>query len=384
MLEKIGKKALGAPFIIAIVLCCVLGLAIAPLIRAEPSEIPFIVVNEDEGAITIMGENNVGETMVDALLSGEGSLLGDDSGESDASTSSLGDATISWTQFASEEEALEALKGTSYYGALIIPQNFTSQQMSALVGLGNAPELKVYLNEGKNAQIASTMQTMITAGMTEAGVAVDAELVNTADVGGGMMAPMMMVQMIVMPFMMLCMVCSILLSLLVWRFDILKLREASDVKALGVQLLLAAVIAAFIAFLALLIDVVGGGMTLPFGELFLYLWAAGFCVMCFLMGFCDLCFPLGAVVALSVFALGMGTAMLGQEMLPAFWADFIYPWAPQACMGNGIRAIIFFHTDPYATTFGPLLIEGIIGLVAFVLALFIPARRKRSDGATKE
>lgn len=384
MLEKIGKKALGAPFIIAIVLCCVLGFAIAPLIRAEPSEIPFIVVNEDEGAITIMGESNVGETMVEAMLSGEGSLLGDDSSEGTDAASALGDATISWTQFDSEEEALEALKGTSYYGALIIPQNFTSQQMNALVGLSNAPELKVYLNEGKNAQIASSMQTMLTANMMEAGVAVDAELVNTADVGGGTMAPMMMIQMLVMPFMMLCLVCSILLSLLVWRLDILKLREASDAKALGVQLLLAAVISAFIAFLALLIDTVGGGLSLPFGEIFLYLWASGFCVMCLLMGFCDLCFPLGVLVALTVFALGMGTAMLGQEMLPAFWADFVYPWAPQASIGNGVRAIIYFHTNPFATTFMPLLIEGIIGLVAFVLALFIPTRRKRSDGATKE
>lgn len=384
MLEKIGKKALGAPFVVAIVLCCVLGLAISPMLRAEPSEVPFIVVNEDEGAITIMGESNVGQTMVDAMLSGEGSLLGDDTNEDDGAASSLGDATITWTQLSSEEEALEALKGTTYYGALVIPQNFTGQQMNALVGLGTAPEIKVYLNEGKNAQLASTMQTMITAGMTEAGVAVDAQLVNTADVGGGMMASMMMIQMIVMPFMMLCLVSSILLSLLVWRLDILKLREASDAKAVTAQLLIALIFAAFIACLTLLIDVVGGGMTLPFGELFLYLWAAGFCVMCFLMGFCDLCFPVGAVIALSVFAFGMGTAMLGQEMLPAFWADFVYPWAPQACMGNGIRAIIYFHTNPYTTTLMPVFIEGAIGLVAFVLAVLIPSRRNRNHAATKE
>ena len=384
MLEKLGKKALGAPFIIAIVLCCVIGLAITPLIRAEPNEVPFVVVNEDEGAITIMGESNVGQTMVDAMLSGEGSLLGDDTSESDSSASALGDATITWTQLSSEEEALEALKGTTYYGALIIPQNFTSQQMNALVGLGSAPEIKVYLNEGKNAQMASTMQTMITAGMTESGVSVDAQLVNTAEVGGGMMAPMMMVQMIVMPFMMLCLVSSIILSLLIWRLDILKLRESSDAKALGVQLLIALVFSAFIACLALLIETVGGGMTLPFGEIFLYLWVAGFCVMCFLMGFCDLCFPVGAVLALCVFAFGMGTAMLGQEMLPAFWADLIYPWAPQACMGNGIRAIIYFHTNPYTTTLVPVFIEGVLGLIAFILALVIPARRKRNDGATQE
>lgn len=381
MFEKIGKRAIVAPLGIALILCCVFGVALAPMMRAEPTEVPFIVVNEDEGAVTVMGNNNVGETLVDNLLSGEGEFLGEDSSDEGDDTNPLGSATITWTQFDSEDAALEALKGTDYYGALVIPRNFTSQQMNALVGLSNSPELKMYLNEGKNAQMASTMQTMLTANMMAAGISLDAELVNTADVGGGTMAPTMMIQMIVMPFMVMCLICAIFLSLLVWKKDLLGLREKSEMRALGVQVLIAAVFSAVLAVFALLIEVVGGGLTLPFGELFLFLWAAGFCVVCLFMGFCNLMFPLGVLIAVSVFALGMGTGMLGQEMLPAFWADFIYPWVPQARIGNGIRDIVYFHTNPYGTEFVALLITGFIGLVALALApLASKASKRKGQG----
>lgn len=49
MLEKLGKKALIAHIGIGIVLCCILSLAIAPMLRAEPQNVPFAIVNLDKG-----------------------------------------------------------------------------------------------------------------------------------------------------------------------------------------------------------------------------------------------------------------------------------------------------------------------------------------------
>lgn len=60
MFEKLGKKALALPIGICIVLCCVLSLALGPLLRAEPSNVPFAIVNLDKGAITIAGDSNIG------------------------------------------------------------------------------------------------------------------------------------------------------------------------------------------------------------------------------------------------------------------------------------------------------------------------------------
>lgn len=68
MLEKLGKKALVAPLGIGIVLCCILSLAVAPMLRANPQNVPFAIVNLDKGAVTIAGSTNIGETMAETLF----------------------------------------------------------------------------------------------------------------------------------------------------------------------------------------------------------------------------------------------------------------------------------------------------------------------------
>lgn len=50
---------------------------------------------------------------------------------------------INWTQLRSESELQDALDNNGYYGGIVIPANFTSQQVSSTVGLGNAPEIGV-------------------------------------------------------------------------------------------------------------------------------------------------------------------------------------------------------------------------------------------------
>lgn len=155
MFEKLGKKAIVAPVGIGIVLCCILSLAVSPMLRANPQNVPFAIVNLDKGAITIAGDNNIGKTMADNLVSGEISL---GSGDDKSSSNSFSDA-VSWTQLSSEEELKEALANNEYYGGIMIPANFTSQQTNSAVGLSNAPELTVYLNKGKNPQMATSMQT---------------------------------------------------------------------------------------------------------------------------------------------------------------------------------------------------------------------------------
>lgn len=380
MFEKLGAKALAAPVGIALVLCCILSLAVAPILRAEANNVPFIIVNLDEGAVTIAGSTNVGETLTENLLSGESSLTGSDEDDAESDTSSSTSTTsISWTQMNTVEEALEALNGLDYYGAIVIPENFTSQQMSSAVGLGSAAELKVYLNEGKNAQMASTMQTTLQEAMLQAGIAVDVELVNTADVGGGSMASSMMLQMMVMPLMIMTMLCSILTSMIFWKGDATKLRAKNKYLATAAQLGLAVVLSAIVAGLALFVDSVAGGMTLPAGELYPFLWASCLCVMLLFMGLCNLNFGIGGLVAGLVFALGMSCAMLAPEMLPDFWATWVYPWAPQAHIANGVREIIYFGVSPYNSNFTPLLIMGVIGLVAFLLAALVPQRKKPTE-----
>lgn len=91
---------------------------------------------------------------------------------------------------------------------------------------------------------------------------------------------------------------------------------------------------------------------------------------------CNACFPLGALVAVGTFALGMGTAMLAPEMPPSFWADWVCPWAPQAHIGNGVRTIIYFGRAPDSTDLLPLAGFGIVGVLALTAAAPLAKREE--------
>ena len=372
MFEKLGKKAIVAPVGIGIVLCCILGLAVSPMLRANPQNVPFAIVNLDKGAITIAGDSNIGKTMADNLVSGEISL---GSGDDKSSSNSFSDA-VSWTQLSSEEELKEALANNEYYGGIMIPANFTSQQMNSAVGLSNAPELTVYLNKGKNPQMATSMQTALAAAMLKKGVAVNVEMVNDADIGNGMMSETMAVQMLVMPLFMLSMIGSIIASLVFWHKDATELRKKNVWFAAVAQAAFVLVLSAIMAGLALFIDTVAGGLSLPGGRIYPFIWFACFCCMLCFVSLCDACFPLGALVAVGTFALGMGTAMLAPEMLPSFWADWVCPWAPQAHIGNGVRTIIYFGHMPGSTDLLPLAGFGVVGALALLAATLLPKRKE--------
>lgn len=379
MPKTIGKPAIAIPLVIAFLLTCILGLAVAPLLRAEPHDVAFAIVNLDEGSTTVAGSVNVGETLTENLVSGEssfGNSEGEDAEEGEGDDSST--SSIVWTELASEDELAQALADNRFFGGIVIPENFTSQQMYASVGLGDAPELSIYLNAGKNPQMANTMRTTIMDALLKQGIAADVETVNDADVGGGSLASTIGVQMVVMPLFIMTMIGSLLTSLLFWKLDVTGARRRSQLLGFVVQLAIVVAFSAVFSAFALSIDAIAGGMTLPLQELFLFVWPADMLVMLFFVGLCDLCFPVGAVVAVAVFALGLGTAMFPAEMLPVFWAEWVYPWAPQACIGQGIRQVLYFGNVPGDVIWLPLLIEGAIGAVALLLAAIAGAIHARS------
>lgn len=367
-LGNLGKKAFALPIAICVILVCVLGLAIAPILSASPKNVPFAIVSLDKGAVTFAGSTNIGQTMVDNITAGESPFAAAE--DADGAASAMQDA-IAFTQLGSEEEARAALEANQYYGAIIIPENFTSAQMMSVVGVGEPPALKVLFNQAKNPMIANTMQTTISSAMLQAGIVVDTEMINEADIGGGTMSGMMAVQMLCMPLMMMVMLPSIITSLLTWpRSETLTRREKA--RRAGIQVAFLIVLAGVVAALALCVSLFGG-LDLPYGRILPFLWAACFCMMLAAVALTNLMLPLGILCIVTVFALGMSSAMLPGEMLPEFWAQWVYPWAPQAALGEGLRSIIYMGNGPFEVGMTRFAIIGAIGLIAQIAAVFAPA-----------
>ena len=442
MLEKLGKERFAAPVMVIIVVFCILALVMYPMLNAIPKNVPFALLNLDEGVDMPTGAVNMGNEITKTMLEGVELQEGVES-------------PLAWTEFTSETELNAALENNEFYGAIIIPADFTAAQMAVAAasagsaGTGSAtaasgmdpetaltaaiasgmdpeaavtallvagadpqavaaaavaagidpgvvasaataaaeaaaaadtstevpalPTIQVIINQGKNVMLATTMQTALSTMLGQTGLNIEMTTIHAADVSGGGMAAMMSGMVVVTPTVLLSLACSILLYLLFRPGK--DASKAERVKAYGKQLVYAVVASGLAACAAVLLVTWVGGMEVPVASVLLFLWLSSFSIMALFIGALDIAMPLGALVIICCFALGMGTAMLAYEMLPAFWQDWVYPWAPQRFVGSGVGSILYMSRDAWNDSSLPLAITGCIGLVLMALAVFIPQRK---------
>ena len=93
---------------------------------SNTSNIAMAVANEDEGANQeLLGEINVGDMLVDELHTNE---------------------DLDW-EFVDKQDAIEGVHSGKYYGAVIIPTDFSCQMTSFLDGVLGNPQINYYRNE---------------------------------------------------------------------------------------------------------------------------------------------------------------------------------------------------------------------------------------------
>lgn len=69
--------------------------------------------------------------------------------------------TIKWTTKPTEQSIKRAMDQEKYYGAIIIPKNF-SQNMQMVSKNGQPVKVEVLINQAKNATLANNVQVMLT------------------------------------------------------------------------------------------------------------------------------------------------------------------------------------------------------------------------------
>lgn len=390
MLENRKGAKYVVPLVAVALAACLFGLVFYPMANMEMKNLPFVVLSLDEGAQTPQGEMNVGDTLVENMTSAAESEDGED-------------APIAWTVLESQEELDEALEGNEFYGALVVPEGFTAAQVAAQMAAAQAtatpadpaatakvqaaaqaaaetdveaPALEMIIDYAKSPLVAQQMQGNIGSMFEQMGAQVNMEVVHRGDAADGdgatasPMSGMMGQQVAIMPLCMAMMACSILVA--VALFPLRKAAKDKRWHVIGVQaaiLIAASLVAALCAWC--LVAVVAG-VDAPAGPSILFFWMASLCVGLLLNGAFDIAVPLGALVALCVFALGMATGAMPHEALPAFWQDWVVPWAPQNYIGQGVRSILYMGAGAWNVGSGPLVVSGAVGACLMVIAGFIP------------
>jgi hypothetical protein len=419
MLEKLGNKKIIAPFIIVVVIGCFFALIFYPNVSMTPKDLPFAILNLDEGAETPQGSVNAGEAIIENITSMESS-------ETDSKM------PVIWTEISSQAELDEALENNEYYGALIIPADFTQSQVAFQMASGAAspisaadivallpkgvtlpdnfdsadpttyPEgldpsvvakimqdaassdvadtstatnteevaatsLQLIIDNAKSPMVASLMQSSMVSIFDEAAIDVEVTVIHNGNgESGSMMSVMMSQQIAIMPLFLMSVIGAAL------TFLILRPSKSSTRserwKSIGLQSIFAAGVSLLAGLTTYCILTWVVGVDIPVVGSILFLWLASFCVMLMFLGAFNIAFGIGVLLILIVMGCGMATGMLPYEVLPAFWQDWVYPWAPQRFIGGGLRDIMFMGTGAWNNGSGPLLISGMIGLLVLCLS----------------
>ncbi|MBX9035347.1 YhgE/Pip domain-containing protein [Gordonibacter massiliensis (ex Traore et al. 2017)] len=465
MFERLGKAKYVVPLVLGIVVACVMSVMFYPMANMEMKGLPFAVLSLDEGVETPQGTMNVGETMIEGITSSTATEDGEES-------------PIAWTKVGSQEELDEALENGEYYGALIVPADFSAQQMAAkqaetqaslaqaqalmaaqaqaqaqaaaaaaggaaaggdastgdqaaamaaaasgaaaaggdqaaaLAAAGQAgssdqaaalaalagqsetateaeeveaPALKVIIDKAKSPLVASQMSTSISSMFQQMGVDVDVETIHTGSAAGddaasaNPMSGMVSLQLAIMPLFMVSMMTGLFLS----RIFKKKPGEPSAARwqSIGIQAAYAVAASLIVSLCAYCMLLWVAGIEAPMGAIVPFMWLASFCVMLLFIGAFNISTGLGALLAVIGFALGMMTGTFPFEALPAFWQDWVYPWAPQRFMSEGIRAILYLDAGAWNVGSAPLVIVGAVGAVLACIAALIPGKKVAKEAA---
>lgn len=303
MFDSLGPRKYAVPLAFIILIACVMSLVFFPMVHMEPKNLSFAVLSLDEGAETPQGTMNAGETMVNAIVSGEVTQ-----GE---------ESPIVWTKVESQEELDAALENNEYYGALIIPSGFTAAQVAAKqaetqaaaaqaaalmaaqqdaasasadgatssVAQGEgasadsaaasgaavtaasdenaaeAPAIKMVADNAKSPLVANLMQSMVGSMFSGTDVSVEVEAIHTGDAqdqtaSTNPMGNMMSQQLTIMPTVIMSIVCALFTTRIFKKTGDASARWA----ALGKQVAFAVALSLLVALAAFCIAALGGGV----------------------------------------------------------------------------------------------------------------------------
>ncbi|MBA2713871.1 MAG: DUF3533 domain-containing protein [Rubrobacteraceae bacterium] len=129
---RVWGPVLGLVAVLALIFYAYLGAVVSP--EENLDDLPIAVVNEDEGAQFAGEKVNLGDRVVDKVTA-------PDSPAAD---------TVRWVRPDSREGALEGLGRKEYYGAIVIPANYSER----LSGIAGPPEIPIaVVNEDAGAEM---------------------------------------------------------------------------------------------------------------------------------------------------------------------------------------------------------------------------------------
>ncbi|MGZ0084996.1 DUF3533 domain-containing protein [Caldibacillus thermoamylovorans] len=345
-----------SPVIVAVVVL-IFSLVLIPTVHPTPQKLPVAFVNEDEGMqLPNQPSINMGKNIEQAIRN-----------TMKSNVTEKDQPPIDWINVDSEMEARKGMDKQNYYGALIIPKDFSQKVTSLQTVHPSSPKVKIIVNQGMNAAVSTMVQQILNQmvdhintnvrqqllqAMAKKRVMMKAEQaaflaspvgketavvhsVGTHSANGN--APVSFVQ----PIWMASLAAAALLYLAMDRRGLARRREklAAQVMKNVVGLLLA-LIAGF-GFIGMA-DAIGFHIP-SFINMALFVSLAFFSF--FTIESAVLAWIGFKGIPIFVLLLFFGAPLLSMapELMTSFYRDWVYSWLPQRFMVEGLRELFFFN-----------------------------------------
>lgn len=347
-----NKLFLAVP-IIAILITFIFAVVQIPGAKQAPKNVPIAIVNEDLGVdIPTQGNMNFGKTMIDTL----NKSLKETSGEDEPA--------VKWIYVSSYKKAKEGMDDKKYYGALVIPEDYSVKQATLQTPTPSSPELKIYINQGKNVA-ASAAVTQILNGIVDninnqvsvqlleglkkqsgnltieqasvLGSPITKTVTNVNETGTKGTVPMVLFQPIWMG--------SLLAALLLWVAQ-RKLEYTSKkekIITILMQVVISAIASLLIGFgLTWLADGMLGYDIINFSDTALFLTITSFSFILMILAVLMWIGFSGMPIFVLLLFFGAPLLSIAPEFMPSFYKDWIFSWLPMRFMVEGLQDLFFF------------------------------------------
>ena len=347
-----------------------------PVVNPKITDLPLAIVNQDKNETTT--------AMVEKLK--QNSTLSDK-------------LSVKWVEVDSKDEAVEKMNNGEYYGALVIPENYTKSLATLATPNPQFPEYTVIVNQGKNSQVSTQVTQLLTQIANKSGDAVSTQIIKRAEAANQPL-PAKVVENLMNPVKVNVeninttgdfssaptvlftpiWISSLLGSILLFYFG---RKESNSVKGKALQR------TTEIGIIGL-VSIVGGLLAPQLVEWILGVSVDNYSVTATFLGISIFAFMLLIFGTLSILGIagvpifvlllffGLPLLQLAPEMLNGFYTKWVTPWLPMRMLYDGVKNILFFGQGLWNSATKELVYVAVVGIALILTSIFKKEKVKTS------
>ena len=378
MFKLLKNKFVWLPILVALFIGAYFSITAIPSTHMKVNDLPIAIVNEDQGT--------TGKNLTKQITT--------------KNSSNSSKMSIKWTVFNSLEDLLKEMNKEKYYGAIVIPKNFSANLQSLMTPNPNKAKLKIIINQGMGTTITTQVNTTLTEMTHQINTALGKQLLQTlskkmpaipAEMASNLTNPLTIETEKInktgdlanggahffQSVWLGCLGTSMLLGFAFSKIKFKSLREKFS--ALGVQLLSAIISSFVIGYGVIYLQSTILNVTIPnFTLLGLFLSLCAFSFIIFINGVESWVglISIPVFMLLLFFAAPLLTAI--PEALNGFYST-LSNWLPMSYMYRGVKSIMYFNNSPSQSIIMGLIYTIIVGLILVISAQFKKDKKKEVD-----